>query len=177
ERSVVVKNTNFWQSGLPYLDSVTVIDFSDNIALQDALTTGVIHAGGAFDGPQLASLATTKGIKAIASHTGAITPFTMRVDQAPFNDVRVRQAMRLLVDRPQLIDSALDGYGTVGNDVFASYGPNFDHSLTREQDIPKAKTLLKQAGHEDLTVTLTTSPVATGTVAMATVLAQQAKAA
>jgi peptide/nickel transport system substrate-binding protein len=177
ERSTVVKNTNFWKSGLPYVDSVTVIDFSDNIALQNALTTGVIHAAGAFDGPQLASLATTKGIKAIASHTGAITPFTMRVDQPPFNDVRVRQAMRYLVDRPQLIDSALDGYGTVGNDVFAPYDPSYDHALTREQDIPRAQSLLKQAGQENLTVTLTTSPVATGTVSMATVLAQQAKAA
>jgi peptide/nickel transport system substrate-binding protein len=177
QRSVFTKNPNYWKSGLPYLDSVTIIDFSDNIALQDALTTGVIEGAGAFDGPQLASLATTKGIKAIASHTGAITPFTMRVDQPPFNDVNVRQAMRYLVDRPQLIDSALDGYGTVGNDVFSPYDPNFDHSLTREQDIPHAKKLLQQAGHDNLTVTLTTSPVATGTVAMATVLAQQAKAA
>jgi peptide/nickel transport system substrate-binding protein len=177
QRSTFVKNTNYWKSGMPYLDSVTVIDFSDNIALQDALTTGVINAAGAFDGPQLASLATTKGIKAIASKTGAITPFTMRVDQPPFNDVNVRQAMRLLVDRPQLIDSALDGYGTVGNDVFAPYDPSYDHSLHRQQDIPQAKALLKKAGHENLSVTLTTSAVATGTVAMATVLAQQAKAA
>src|SRR5439155_13373864 len=43
QRSTFVKNTNYWKTGLPYLDSVTVIDFSDNIALQDALTTGVIH--------------------------------------------------------------------------------------------------------------------------------------
>jgi peptide/nickel transport system substrate-binding protein len=176
QRSVFTKYPHYWKSGLPYVDSVTVIDFSDNIALQDALTTGVIQGAGAFDGPQLASLATTSGVKAIASHTGAITPFTMRVDQAPFNDVNVRQAMRLLVDRQQLIDSALDGYGTVGNDVFSPYDPNYDHSLHRVQDIAQAKSLLKKAGQENLTVTLTTSPVATGTVAMATVLAQQAKA-
>ena len=52
-------------------------------------------------------------MRTIKSATGAITPFTMRVDQAPFNDVNVRQAMRLLVDRPQLINSALDGAGVV----------------------------------------------------------------
>jgi peptide/nickel transport system substrate-binding protein len=177
QRSVFNRNPHYWRSGVPWVDTVTVIDFSDNTALQDALTTGVIHGAGAFDGPQLASLVNSQGVKTIASHTGAITPFTMRVDQAPFNDVNVRQAMRLLVDRKQLIDSALDGYGTVGNDVFSPYDPNYDHSLHREQDIAQAKALLKKAGQENLTVTLTTSPVATGTVGMATVLAQQAKAA
>ncbi len=113
------------------------------------------------------------------SHSGEIVPFTMRVDQPPFNDVNVRQALRLLVDRPQLIDSALDGYGVVANDLFSPYDPDFDHSLIRaaQGDIPQAKFLLKKAGHDDLTVTLTTSAVATGTVAMATVLAAQAKVA
>lgn len=177
QRSVFTRNPDFWQHGLPYVDSVTVIDFSDNTSLQDALTTGEIHAAGDFDGPELAALGTASGVKTLPSHTGAITPFTMRVDQPPFNDVRVRQALRLIVDRPQLIDSALDGYGVVGNDVFSPYDPDFDHALTREQDIPQAKALLKAAGHENLTVTLVTSPAATGMVAMATVLAEQAKAA
>jgi peptide/nickel transport system substrate-binding protein len=177
QQSVFVRNPNYWQSGLPYVDSLTVIDFPDNTSLQDALTTGVIDAAGGFDGPELAALGTVSGVKTIASRTGTIEPFTMRVDQPPFNDVRVRQAMRLLVDRPQLIDSALDGYGVVANDIFSPYDPDFDHALTREQDIPQAKALLKAAGHENLTVTLVTSAIATGTVAMATVLAEQAKAA
>jgi peptide/nickel transport system substrate-binding protein len=177
QRSVFTRNPNFWQHGLPYVDSVTVIDFPDNTSLQDALTTGVIDAAGAFDGPELAALGTVSGVKTVASHTGAITPFTMRVDQPPFNDVRVRQALRLLVDRPQLIDSALDSYGVAASDVFAPYDPDFDSALHREQDIPQAKALLKAAGHESLTVTLTTSPAATGMVAMATVLAEQAQAA
>ena len=103
------------------------------------------------------------------SRAGSITPFTMRVDQAPFNDVNVRQAMRLLVGRPQLIASALDGYATAGSDVFSPYDPNYAASLHRDQDIAQAKHLLQKAGHENLTVQLVTSAVATGTVAMATV--------
>jgi peptide/nickel transport system substrate-binding protein len=101
----------------------------------------------------------------------------MRIDQAPFNDVNVRQALRLLVDRQQLINSALDGLGVVASDVFSPYDPGFDTSLHRQQDIPQAKSLLKKAGMENMTVTLTTSAVATGMVAMATVLAEQAAAA
>jgi peptide/nickel transport system substrate-binding protein len=177
QRSVFTRNANFWKSRQPYVDTLTIIDFPNNTSLQDALTTGVIHAAGAFDGPELAALGTVSGVKIVASHTGAITPFTMRVDQPPFNDVRVRQALRLLVNRPQLIDSALDGYGVVAADVFSPNDPDFNSSLRREQDIPQAKSLLKAAGHENLTVTLVTSPAATGMVAMATVLAEQAKAA
>ena len=177
QRSVFTRNPDFWEPGLPYVDTLTVIDFPDTTSLQDALTTGVIDAAGGFDGPEFAVLAATSGVTGLASRTGAITPFTMRVDQPPFNDVRVRQALRLLVNRPQLIESALDGYGVVASDVFSSYDPDFDHSLHREQDIPRAKSLLKAAGYENLTVTLVTSPAATGMVSMATVLAEQATAA
>jgi peptide/nickel transport system substrate-binding protein len=177
QRSVFTKNPHYWKPGLPHVSSVTVIDFSDSTSLQNALTTGVIHAAGALEGPQIAVLKTTSGVRTVASHTGAITPFTMRVDQAPFNDVNVRQAMRLLVDRPQLIASALDGYAVPASDVFAPYDPDFDGSLHRQQDIAQAKFLLKKAGHQNLTVELVTSAIATGTTAMATVLQQQAKAA
>ena len=177
QQSVFVRNPDYWQSGVPYVDSVTVIDFPDTTSLQDALTTGAIDAAGGFDGPQLAALGTVSGVKTVASKSGAITPFTMRVDQAPFTDVRVRQALRLLVDRPQLVDSALDGYGTVASDVFSPYDPDFNHALQREQDIPQAKFLLKQAGQENLHLSLITSAAGTGMVAMATVLQEQAKAA
>jgi peptide/nickel transport system substrate-binding protein len=177
QRSVFARNPDFWESGLPYVDTLTIIDFPDNTSLQDALSTGVIQAAGSFDGTEFAALGSASGVKTVASHSGAITPFTMRVDQAPFSDVKVRQALRLLVDRPQLVDSALGGYGVVASDVFSPYDPDFDRSLKREQDIPMAKFLLKQAGHENLTVTLVTSAAATGMVAMATVLAEQATSA
>jgi peptide/nickel transport system substrate-binding protein len=178
QRSVFTRNPNYWRHPKPWVDSVTIIDFSDNVALQNALTTGAVQAAGALEGPQIAALSATSGVTTVAAKTGAITPFTMRVDLSPFNDVRVRQALRLLVDRQQLIDSALDGYGVVASDVYSPYDPDFDSSLHRTQDIAQAKSLLKAAGHGNgLKLTLTTSAVATGTVAMATVLASQAKAA
>lgn len=177
QRSVFTRNPHYWKTGLPYADTLMIIDFTDPASLENALVTGVIQAAGTMEGPQIASLASSTGVKAIAAKAGTIIPFTMRVDQPPFHDVRVRQAMRLLVDRAQLIDSALDGYATVANDVFSPFDPDFDPSLVRHTDVPQAKFLLKKAGQEDLSVTLTTSQIATGTVAMATVLEQQAKAA
>ena len=177
QRSVFTRNPHYWRTGLPYADTLTIIDFATTVSLADALQTGVIHAAGTLDGPQIATLDNASGVKAVPSKAGGIVPFTMRVDVPPFHDVRVRQALRLLVDRAQLIDSALDGHGSLASDVFSPFDKSFDASLVRHTDVDKAKSLLKQAGQQDLTVTLTTSQIATGTVAMATVLAEQAKVA
>ena len=93
----------------------------------------------------------------MASESGAWVPFTMRVDQAPFSDVRVRQALRLIVDRQQMIDQALSGFGVLGNDLYAPFDPAYAKDLPqREQDIDQAKSLLKQAGQEGLEVELFT---------------------
>jgi peptide/nickel transport system substrate-binding protein len=177
QRSVFTRHKHYWQHGLPYVDTLTLIDFADTVSLQNALTSGQIHAAGTLDPTQIRALAGASGIDAVVSRSGSMVPFTMRVDRPPFNDVRVRQAMRLLVDRPQMIESALDGYARVASDVFSPYDADFDRSLVRHQDIGQAKFLLKQAGHENLKVTLVTSAILSGTVALATTLAQQASAA
>jgi len=177
QRSLFTRNPHYWRTGLPYANTLEILDFTDTVSLADALMTGAIHGAGTLDGTQMATLGNSSGVKPVASKAGGIVPFTMRVDVPPFHDFRVRQALRLLVGRAQLIDSALDGFGTVANDVFSPYDPDFDASLVRHTDIDQAKMLLKQAGQSNLQVTLTTSQIATGTVAMATVLAEQAKAA
>ncbi len=99
----------------------------------------------------------------------------MRVDQAPFNDVRVRQAMRLLMDRDQIRELVFGGYGELGNDVFGINQVDYDTALPqRTQDIEQAKSLLSAAGHSNFTTTLVTAPIKTGAVQMATVFKQQA---
>jgi peptide/nickel transport system substrate-binding protein len=156
---------------------VTIIDFPDTTSLADALLTGQVDAAGTLDPPQIPALSTSSGVHVVVSHAGSIIPFSLWVDEARFNDVGCRLVMRLVVDRPQLIDSALDSYGTAASDVFSPYVPDFDHALIRHQDIPQARSLLKAAGHYNLKVTLVTSPVLSGVVALATVLAEQAQAA
>jgi peptide/nickel transport system substrate-binding protein len=179
QQSVFTRNEHYWKPGLPLLDSVTITDFNDPTAVQNALTSGAIDATGQLSGTQMKVLQQTPGIVAVPSKTGAIEPFTMRVDQAPFNDVNVRQAMRLVIDRPAFIESTLNGFGTVAADVTSPFDPDFDSSLHREQDIPMAKSLLKKAGYANgLTVTLYTSlAINSSALPMATVLKQQASAA
>lgn len=177
--SVFVRNPNYWKHGRPYLDSVQILDFSDANALQNALTSKAIDAAGFLTGSQMKILQQTAGIKTVVSKTGAIAPFTMRVDKPPFNDVNVRQAFRFLVNRPEMIATALDGYGWVAADVTSPLDPYYDRSLHREQDLDMAKHLLKKAGHGNgLTVTLDTSlAIQPYAPLMATIFKQQAKAA
>ncbi len=173
-QSDFLRNENYWRSGLPYVDSVTTIDFADDVSMINALTTGEIDAAGNIDGASAKQLASNPDVKVQFSDTGGMIPFTMRVDVPPFNDMRVRQAMRLVLDRPQFIDLVLDGFGAVGNDVFSPYDSCYDHSLKRSQDIDQAKFLLKKAGRENLSVQLVTAPIANGTVQGAEVFVEQA---
>jgi peptide/nickel transport system substrate-binding protein len=177
QQSVFVRNENYFKPGLPYLDQLTIIDFDDDTAAFNAATSDQIDVYASAMLSLVSGIGSQSGLKAIVSLPGQFTPFTMRVNQPPFNDVRVRQAFRLIVDRPALIEQSLSGYGAVGNDVFSQNDPDYDKALTRHQDIPQAKSLLRQAGQSDLTVELVTAPIAPGVVEAAEVFAQQAIAA
>jgi len=177
EQSVFVRYADYWDTPA-IVDSVTIIDFADDTARLNALLAGQLDAIDNLPAAQLSSVQSNPGLKALISQCGAWQPFTMRVDQAPFSDVRVRQAFRLMVNRPQMIEQALSGQGRVANDLYAPYDPAYDSALPqRHQDIAQAKSLLKAAGHSDLTVQLTTSPVYQGIVQAAEVFVQQASQA
>lgn len=176
QQSVYVRNEHYWRTGLPYLDTLTIIDFPTDDAAFQALQGGVIDVFSIAPIALMSQIGQGGPIKALVSEPGQWVPFTMRVDSAPFSDVRVRQAMRLLVDRQQMVDVALGGYGAVGNDVFSPWDSCYDAAAwKRGRDVDKAKSLLKQAGHADLSVDLVTSDIASSAVRMAEVLTQQAQ--
>jgi peptide/nickel transport system substrate-binding protein len=176
-QSTFVRYDGYWQSGLPYLDEVVITDYSDATSQVNALLAGQADVVNLLSADVIA-VVESQGKKVLISDGGGWNPFTMRVDSAPFNDVRVRQAMRLIIDRPQMMQILFGGAGTLGNDVFGIWAPEYDHSLPqRHQDLDQAKSLLKAAGHEGLTVQLVTSDIGQGTIQAAEVLAQQASAA
>jgi peptide/nickel transport system substrate-binding protein len=177
ERSEFLRYDDYWRHPLPYLDGFTVVDFADETSQVNALNSGATDAVNLLSAPSI-DVVKSAGGQILISRGGGFTPFTMRVDAAPFKDVRVRQAMRLIVDRPKMLDILFGGYGQVGNDVFGIWAPEYDHALPqRVQDIAQAKSLLKQAGQEGLTVELITADVAQASVNAAQVFQQQARAA
>ncbi len=175
-RSVFVRNPNYWLPAEPYLDQVEIIDFSDNTSRVAALLSGQVDAIDGIDPSDLRQVP-SGGYVTMITKSGFYQPITMRVDLAPFNDARVRQAFRLMVDRPQMVAQAYSGYGQVANDMPFPADPAYPSLPQRAQDIPQAKSLLKAAGQEGMSVTFTTTPENGGLVATAQVFAQQAAAA
>lgn len=173
--SLFPRNPHYWQDGLPYVDELQLVSLPDSTARFNALVGGQVDGIESLSYSQANSLKRSKQAVVLESPGANMVPIYMAVDLDPFQDVRVRQAMRLIAGRPQLIEEAQDGYGTVGNDVFGKGLPNYDSGLQqRVQDIDQAKFLLKQAGKSDLNVTLYTSTAATGMLESATVFAAQA---
>jgi peptide/nickel transport system substrate-binding protein len=177
QQSVHTRNPNYWRSGQPYFDTVTIIDFSDSTAQVNGLLGGQIDAMTDLP-PSQVKVVQTRGLAALVSKTGGWLPICMAIDMPPFDDVRVRQAMRLIIDRPGMLEQVASGYGFIGNDLYAPFDPGYDHSRPqRHQDIAQAKSLLKAAGHASLSVDLHTTNGAAGMVETATVFANQAQAA
>lgn len=178
QQSTFVKNANYWRPGQPQVDKVTIIDFPDDTARVNALLGGQVDAIDQLPLGQINVVKANPAFKVLESQTGSWLPFTMRVDQAPFDDPKVRQAFRLIVDRKQMVQQVLGGHGTVSNDMYGRFDSCYPASIPqRNQDIAKAKELLAQAGKSNLSVDLVTSPAAAGLVEAAQVFAQQAKAA
>jgi peptide/nickel transport system substrate-binding protein len=112
EQSVFDRYANYWRHGQPYMDKVIINNFVDETSQLNALTfnqADMVNQLSAAAGRTLQA----SGARVVISRGGGWVPFTMRVDVAPFKDVRVRQAMRLLVNRPQMLDAVFGGHGTV----------------------------------------------------------------
>jgi peptide/nickel transport system substrate-binding protein len=178
QQSVFTKFPHYWQTGLPKVDKLVIIDFTDDTARVNALLGNQIDLADTLPTAELAEIQSNSAYRVINNPSGSWQPFTMRVDQAPFNDVRVRQAFRLIVSRPQMLEEVLSKSGSVANDLYGRYDPAYDSALPqRVQDLDQAKSLLKQAGHSGLSVELVTAPVFQGIPQAAQVFAQQAKGA
>lgn len=178
QSTILVRNDNFW-GGAPYLDRVELIDFQEEDAMLNALLSSQVDAIGSLNHSLARVIDADERLNTLVSETGMWLPLTMRVDAAPFDDVRVRQAMRLACDRKQMVDQVYSGEGQLGNDMFSLYDPAYPHDFPqREQDITKAKELLAEAGYPNgLDVTLVASEIQTGAVRSAQVFAEQARQA
>ena len=179
ERSLATRNPNYWEEGKPYVDEWEDISISDNAARLNALLAGEIDMMSQIEPTQAKVHLESGQIQVLrAPSPTAVQVFYMAVDIPPFDDPLVRQAFRLIPDRQGLIDRALLGFATVANDLPGKGLWNFAADLPpREQDIEQARSLLAQAGQENLEVTLHTSEIVPGFVEAATLFAEMAREA
>ena len=141
------RNESYW--GKKALPSQTQFTFYDTQpASIVALTGGTIDVVGQF------SVAGGEALlggnyNIIKLKSSAHRELSMRNDQAPFTDPRVRQAIALTLNRPQIVQALFKGFADVGNDSpFAPVYPSTNTSIAqRVQNISQAKSLLAAAGH------------------------------
>ncbi len=172
------RNNNYWRTGEPYFDQVTIVEFNDPSSKVNALLAGQVDAISDLPTAQVAIVKAHSDLVVLESDTGNWIPIEMAVDMPPFNDVRVRQAFRLIADRPQLVEQAVSGHGVVAKDLYSPFDPCYAHDLPqRHQDLEQAKSLLKAAGQEGLVFDFHTTPNIDAMVNEAYVFAQQAKGA
>jgi peptide/nickel transport system substrate-binding protein len=154
-----VRNPDYYEPGLPYLDQIEI-----RFTVDEARRLATIRSDRAhmtiLGGDSVALLQGTK-LQVVRSQNMTQTQLNLNSSRKPFDDVRVRQAVSLALDRQAIVDAALGGHGLLTGPVPTGYGA-LSIPVTqlpyRKPDLARAKALLKEAGYPDgLKVTLRTA--------------------
>ena len=178
EKVVVERNPNYFRKGLPYVDSVQVQVYSDATAEINALKDGKTDIMWQVRPEQVKLLQGVPAVRLEEIPSGSFVSIVMRSDQPPFDNALVRKALKLTLDRKQIVEAALNGHGAIGNDQsLAPTSPIYNAAVKAPaRDIAQAKKLLAQAGHPNgLKVTLYTSDARVGMLPLALMTQQMAR--
>lgn len=179
-RIELARRDDYWKQGAAHFDKVVILKVGDPAARMNALMTGEVDL---IDRPDLKTIGLMSRNPDVKIHTQDGTlhyVMPMHTDTAPFDDNNVRMALKYGIDRQQIVDTVLRGYGTVGNDQpIAGSMPYYNADLEQiAYDPERAKYHLQQAGMDSLDVTLSTSDAAfNGAVDASVLFSESAKAA
>ncbi len=161
----VERNPDYWEPGLPYLDSVQGVVVTEATTRAQAVLTGDADISDPPTFPLLPQFKNSSSVKLVESVFGP--PFVMGIDTStpPFDNADVRLASKLAVDRQKMVDIVARGYATIGSDNVINpaevYWP--DGIKVPPYDPEQAKSLLAKAGSiEPLTIWTTSGLRALG---------------
>jgi len=159
----LVRNPNYFVAGLPYIDRVDVFVDEDNASRMAAFLGGKYDLGWEASGTinrvdwvQIKDSLRRRrpNLQTAEFPANVVTNLAMRTDKAPFNDVRVRRAISMAIDRSAIVDATLEGVGVMNPAVPAGLK---EWSIPLDQlgegerylryDPAEAKKLLAEAGH------------------------------
>jgi len=151
ELAVLKKREDPYWGGEVYLDEIQYIDVGQEAAAQiAALASGQVDGIYSLD---MTTLETAEAIPnivvshAVTAQTGVIR---MNVNNKPFDDIRVRQAIRLAADNQDIFEKAHRGLGSLGeNHHVGEIHPEYFKLPMVKRDVAKAKQLLAEAGFAD----------------------------
>jgi len=167
-----------WHREGAHFDAIEFIVLNDPNARQTALITGDVDSITSVDGKTKALLARNANIVVDDVPSGSAITLPMFSDQAPFDNVDVRLALKYAIDRDELVEKIMFGSATPGDDYHVS--PGMPYAPTdierRPYDPEKAKFHLKKAGLDSLDVNLSAADsVLPGAVDLVTLYSEQAK--
>ncbi|MGA1018983.1 MAG: ABC transporter substrate-binding protein [Candidatus Puniceispirillales bacterium] len=182
-RTLTKKFANYWNTGNEsYFDEVETLGISDPTARLAALSTGAVDAINNVPAKTASRLKSMVNVKTLISTGNKQCTMPMLCDVAPFDDQNVRNAIKHIINRQELLDKIFFGYGQLGNDN--PVGPanyfraNTDELPQREYDPEQAKYFLKQAGLSSLSVKFHAADTGfTGAVDAGALMRESAKAA
>jgi peptide/nickel transport system substrate-binding protein len=175
-KRVLVANPNYWKPGLPKAKCLEISVMTEEVSRTAALQSGAVDLILVTSAASVPQLKADPNIKLLVSPSGTYYDFVLWGDQKPFDDIRVRQAMKAVVDRQAMVDTVLLGFGEAGNDnpVPPSWPAAYTHEPAK-RDVEKAKQLLADAGYKNgIDVDLYTGEGSPGLVKMAEAYQQMA---
>jgi peptide/nickel transport system substrate-binding protein len=175
-RAVAVRNENYWKPNRPYLDEIEHVGVSEETARVNGLLAGQLDLVLSVD-PRSVNRITASSEHAIfETKAGPYTDLIMRRDSAPGNNADFVQGMKHLFHREQMIKSIMLGHGVVANDqpIHPSVRFHFKGLRQRPYDPEKAKWHFQRANLGSAAIPMVVSPVATGSIEIATILQHQA---
>lgn len=155
-RASYVRNEDYFKPDRGWFDRIEMLSILDSTARVNALITGEIDAMDKIPLEVAARIASAPGVVLQEAAGNQHYTFAMHTNVAPFDDNNVRQALKYGIDRQELVDKVLQGYGVVGNDHPISPSQRFYNSEMEQSsyDPVRAREYLEKAGLERLAVDL-----------------------
>lgn len=150
DERIIVERFDDYYGGVPKISKLAFDVIPENSSRVAALQAGEVHRIHALTATLADELKTYDDIEVKSVNGTRVSMIEMNVDIAPFNDVRVRQAMNHAIDMDKIVDSIFGDYATrlAGSVLPGSFAENTDITPYKF-DPEKAKSLLAEAGYVD----------------------------
>lgn len=142
----VKKNPDYWQKGLPKLDSITWRPVVDNNTRAAMLQTGEAQFAFPIPYEQAALLEKNSKLELVASPSIMQRYISLNVTQKPFDNPKVREAINYAINRQALVKVAFAGYATPATGIVPPTLAYAQSYPAWKYDPAKARELLKEAG-------------------------------
>ncbi len=146
--TILTANPDYWE-GPPALARIEVIGVPDAQARLQAVLSGQLDMERGIAPVLRRALDSAHRYQLMEVPTGNWMGLVFRNDAPPFDDVRVRRALRLVVDREEMLKLALDGGGVPSCDTPVAPDDQYRARMDCPRDVEAARALLADAGYPD----------------------------